>query len=123
MNHGRWYIKGNQTRNQSRARTSSTIYFKSQKSFQCFDEEELQLTQLPGLNKNISLMQMKEQLQQKQQQEEQLEEVVEFRTRKAQTIYKYILDKDEDYFYYNNCLLYTSPSPRDRQKSRMPSSA
>ena len=22
-----------------------------------------------------------------------------------------------------NCLLYTSPSPRDRQKSRMPSSA
>ena len=30
-------------------------------------------------------------------------------------------------WYYNNidstCLLYTSPSPRDRQKSRMPSSA
>ena len=25
--------------------------------------------------------------------------------------------------YYKNCLLYTSPSPRDRQKSRMPSSA
>jgi UDP-N-acetylmuramate dehydrogenase len=24
---------------------------------------------------------------------------------------------------YNFCLLYTSPSPRDRQKSRMPSSA
>ena len=24
---------------------------------------------------------------------------------------------------YQNCLLYTSPSPRDRQKSRMPSSA
>ena len=24
---------------------------------------------------------------------------------------------------YKNCLLYTSPSPRDRQKSRMPSSA
>ena len=24
---------------------------------------------------------------------------------------------------YNLCLLYTSPSPRDRQKSRMPSSA
>ena len=23
----------------------------------------------------------------------------------------------------NNCLLYTSPSPRDRQKGRMPSSA
>ena len=26
-------------------------------------------------------------------------------------------------FLTNNCLLYTSPSPRDRQKSRMPSSA
>ena len=25
--------------------------------------------------------------------------------------------------WYPNCLLYTSPSPRDRQKSRMPSSA
>ena len=25
--------------------------------------------------------------------------------------------------HHNNCLLYTSPSPRDRQKSRMPSSA
>ena len=25
--------------------------------------------------------------------------------------------------WLNNCLLYTSPSPRDRQKSRMPSSA
>ena len=28
---------------------------------------------------------------------------------------------DSDDIYY--CLLYTSPSPRDRQKSRMPSSA
>src|SRR5678810_1445707 len=26
-------------------------------------------------------------------------------------------------FTYDGCLLYTSPSPRDRQKSRMPSSA
>ena len=25
--------------------------------------------------------------------------------------------------YFNPCLLYTSPSPRDREKSRMPSSA
>ena len=25
--------------------------------------------------------------------------------------------------HYDDCLLYTSPSPRDRQKSRMPSSA
>ncbi|CZR75304.1 molybdenum ABC transporter ATP-binding protein [Clostridium difficile BI1] [Clostridioides difficile] len=29
----------------------------------------------------------------------------------------------DDIIVYNNCLLYTSPSPRDRQKSRMPSSA
>ena len=28
-----------------------------------------------------------------------------------------------DTIQYNTCLLYTSPSPRDRQKSRMPSSA
>ena len=28
-----------------------------------------------------------------------------------------------DYDGYYDCLLYTSPSPRDRQKSRMPSSA
>ena len=28
-----------------------------------------------------------------------------------------------DWKLYGNCLLYTSPSPRDRQKSRMPSSA
>ena len=29
----------------------------------------------------------------------------------------------EVYKDYMDCLLYTSPSPRDRQKSRMPSSA
>ena len=28
-----------------------------------------------------------------------------------------------DYVPHSGCLLYTSPSPRDRQKSRMPSSA
>ena len=33
------------------------------------------------------------------------------------TVYKYEYTVDKD------CLLYTSPSPRDRQKSRMPSSA
>ena len=32
---------------------------------------------------------------------------------------KEIMDAEEGYI----CLLYTSPSPRDRQKSRMPSSA
>src|SRR5678809_613097 len=36
-----------------------------------------------------------------------------------------LADTGGDYAYYKkiyNCLLYTSPSPRDRQKSRMPSS-
>ena len=31
--------------------------------------------------------------------------------------------KEEEIREINDCLLYTSPSPRDRQKSRMPSSA
>ena len=31
--------------------------------------------------------------------------------------------RDQNKIFYENCLLYTSPSPRDRQKSRMPSSA
>ena len=30
---------------------------------------------------------------------------------------------DNTFLMYDACLLYTSPSPRDRQKSRMPSSA
>ena len=34
-------------------------------------------------------------------------------------IVRLIKDREE----YNNCLLYTSPSPRDRTRSRMPSSA
>ena len=38
-----------------------------------------------------------------------------------------ILLKDEDIFHgsdaINTCLLYTSPSPRDKHRSRMPSSA
>ena len=32
-------------------------------------------------------------------------------------------DKNNLVELHKNCLLYTSPSPRDRQKSRMPSSA
>ena len=42
---------------------------------------------------------------------------------------KYILDlkwlsaHSKEYARFNNCLLYTSPSPRDRQKCRMPSCA
>ena len=34
-----------------------------------------------------------------------------------------IYDINWRWWYYRGCLLYTSPSPRDRQKSRMPSSA
>ena len=34
-----------------------------------------------------------------------------------------IIQKFFDYARAKSCLLYTSPSPRDRQKSRMPSSA
>ena len=40
--------------------------------------------------------------------------------------YNYMLGQIRTYQYLNqeiSCLLYTSPSPRDRQKSRMPSSA
>ena len=36
------------------------------------------------------------------------------------TLLRIMAGKDDD---YSGCLLYTSPSPRDRQKSRMPSSA
>ena len=32
-------------------------------------------------------------------------------------------DRRLDNYLISTCLLYTSPSPRDRQKSRMPSSA
>ena len=35
----------------------------------------------------------------------------------------YKATKDDKKVYSNNCLLYTSPSPRDRTRSRMPSSA
>ena len=47
----------------------------------------------------------------------------------AQAVYRYMLPKMQDldveeaWVLLMNCLLYTSPSPRDRQKSRMPSSA
>ena len=34
-----------------------------------------------------------------------------------------LLNRDEEVALAKNCLLYTSPSPRDRTRSRMPSSA
>ena len=36
--------------------------------------------------------------------------------------FRFVINMPE-YGMYQDCLLYTSPSPRDRQKSRMPSSA
>ena len=35
----------------------------------------------------------------------------------------FLVDMDRDFSGYNDCLLYTSPSPRDQRGSRMPSSA
>ena len=32
-------------------------------------------------------------------------------------------EDSQPYFVYDTCLLYTSPSPRDKRQSRMPSSA
>ena len=37
--------------------------------------------------------------------------------------YKYHIDGKPHFVYSWNCLLYTSPSPRDPKTSRMPSSA
>ena len=44
----------------------------------------------------------------------------------CERVYGLMIDADtsvQDLALENDCLLYTSPSPRDRQKSRMPSSA
>ena len=44
--------------------------------------------------------------------------------KKADWIVEAVVERiDIKHNLYENCLLYTSPSPRDRQKSRMPSSA
>ena len=46
---------------------------------------------------------------------------------KAMRLFRHVLDVEHEAGpeadYIISCLLYTSPSPRDRQKSRMPSSA
>ena len=39
------------------------------------------------------------------------------------SIYSYSIDNQESTLITDSCLLYTSPSPRDRTRSRMPSSA
>ena len=43
--------------------------------------------------------------------------------RAASAFYEHFLERPRSLGKYWDCLLYTSPSPRDRQKSRMPSSA
>ena len=48
------------------------------------------------------------------------EEVMVAELARLMTLMSTYEDKEE---YEKACLLYTSPSPRDRQKSRMPSSA
>ena len=52
------------------------------------------------------------------------EEAVE-KFKEAAEAYEVLSDDEKRarYDQYGHCLLYTSPSPRDRQKSRMPSSA
>ena len=46
-----------------------------------------------------------------------------FNKQKGAAVIKKLLESAIANAENNNCLLYTSPSPRDRQKSRMPSSA
>ena len=41
----------------------------------------------------------------------------------AQLLYLEFEDPEKPIYFYINCLLYTSPSPRDSNLSRMPSSA
>ena len=55
--------------------------------------------------------------------------VLEFNAKKVETGFSYTSENNKEWETVEslriliNCLLYTSPSPRDRQKSRMPSSA
>ena len=51
-----------------------------------------------------------------------LEEIIERLEFRNDVLHK-ANQKQQDEILSKHCLLYTSPSPRDRQKSRMPSSA
>ena len=44
-------------------------------------------------------------------------------TEELGTLIKNLKQDDFDITWVSSCLLYTSPSPRDRTRSRMPSSA
>ena len=50
-------------------------------------------------------------------------EVMAYKIYTEENIQKAVLPINEFYEQYRNCLLYTSPSPRDPKTSRMPSSA
>ena len=57
-----------------------------------------------------------------------MKKIIEDANEKSQQLADYISEKRKTNSrklkdMVKNCLLYTSPSPRDRQKSRMPSSA
>ena len=53
--------------------------------------------------------------------DETKEEFISFLEEELRVAESFIENDDDDFSFV--CLLYTSPSPRDRQKSRMPSSA
>jgi uncharacterized protein (DUF3084 family) len=59
-------------------------------------------------------------LKSKQEKIDAKKEIERIKQEKIKNIVKSLETLKED---YKDCLLYTSPSPRDRQKSRMPSSA
>ena len=50
------------------------------------------------------------------------QQLISYRNREVCLRFSF-LDSSGNIEYIETCLLYTSPSPRDRQKSRMPSSA
>ena len=52
-----------------------------------------------------------------------LGKIVEINTDNLNLLATRLLKLEQRIKELENCLLYTSPSPRDRQKSRMPSSA
>ena len=54
---------------------------------------------------------------------EELETMDEFSDEEYSAYLEYMALKDQCVIEPNTCLLYTSPSPRDKRQSRMPSSA
>ena len=59
----------------------------------------------------------------KQGYKDRKDESIAMRIKKKRTKKQLRASADESYGKFGSCLLYTSPSPRDRTRSRMPSSA